>query len=149
MRGDTRSLRLVASFGALLLANCSSGTGPSAARLERRPALLSFYADSATVTLPDTVSRLQPVTVAVTSYGGGCITQGETDVAVSDLLAVIRPYRYEVTGSHAFCEDAVRLFQHVATIQFAKAGQAEVRVIGERRPGDDQIELVRTVAVVP
>jgi len=131
------------------MAGCASNTEPSGPTTERRPALLSFYSDSATVTLPDTVRRLQPLTITVTSYGGGCISQGETDVAVSDLQAEIRPYRYELVGPDVICTTELRVFDHVATVQFAKVGTASVRVFGERMPGAGAVELDRLVVVVP
>jgi hypothetical protein len=101
------------------------------------------------VTAPDTAKRLQPITVTITSYGGGCISQGETDVAISDLQAEIRPYRYEVVGPDVVCTLELRVFEHVATLQFAKLGTATIRVLGERQPGTEAIEVHRLVVVVP
>ena len=145
----TSSVVLVGiGFILALTTGCAPSTEPGA-RTERRPALLSFYSDSAQVTLPDTAKRLQPITVTITSYGGGCISQGETDVAVSDLQAEIRPYRYEVVGPGVICTLELRVFEHVATLQFAKSGTATVRVLGERQPGTDAIEVDRLIAVVP
>ena len=148
MENVARSVR--AGLGVFLLVStaCAGSTEPSGVRTERRPALLYFYSDSTRMALPDSAHRWQPVTVTITSYGGGCITQGETDVAVGDLLAVIRPYRYEAVGPVA-CTAELRIFRHVATVQFAQLGLATVRVIGEQRPGDGPRAVQRVIAVVP
>lgn len=132
----------------LVLAGCAASTAPSSALDARRPALLWFFSDSATVSLPDTVRRWQPLPVTFKSYGGGSISQGETDVAVRGLVAVIRPYRYEASAS-VVGTDILLIFQHVATVQFTQLGQAQVRILGERRPGNEPFEIVRTVTVTP
>ncbi|MEO7648259.1 MAG: hypothetical protein ABIV11_08500 [Gemmatimonadaceae bacterium] len=69
------------------------------------------------------------VTVSVTTYGGGCESKGETEVAVNGLTAVVTPYDYTSTATGA-CTDILRSFVHSTSIQFAGPGTAQIIVRG-------------------
>ena len=140
---------LAAIAAAIGTAGCSQILAPEETRSERRPAVLAFYTDPVRVLVPDTVAVGAPVTLEITSYGGGCIGQGETDVTVAGLVAEVRPYDYFVTDlpPATACTEELRLYTHVATVQFARAGRALVRVHGWEQPSDRPLALEREVVV--
>jgi hypothetical protein len=111
----------------------------------QQPGVISFYSDPVVVEVPDTVTRGQPFAVSVRTYGGGCVSQGPTDVRVDDLRATITPF--DINSGHDFCTAALRLFQHEASITFDRAGIATVVFRGTRRPEDQPIAVERTVVV--
>ena len=92
------------------------------------------------------------VTVSVTTYGGGCEAQGETEVAVNGLNAVVTPYDYTTTA--AACPDILKSFVHSTSIQFAGFGTAQITIRGldsrtrtATNPGGDTMSVVRSVEI--
>lgn len=115
--------------------------------VEPRPAILQFHSDPVRIDLPETVAVASAFTVSIQSYGGGCTSQGDTDVQVEGLLATIRPFDLEPSDPEVICPAILRVFEHVATIQFDQPGTATVRVLGRREPGDEPLSIDRTVLV--
>ena len=135
---------------AALVAGCSD-LGSKPGERVRGPALLVHYGDTGTVTLPSSARVGVPVEISVTSFGGGCITKGETDVKVTGLLAEVRPYRHEMVRlrPNTACTSELRIFHHVVQVQFETPGDADVRVFGVTRPGDQAYMVARTLSVLP
>jgi hypothetical protein len=99
--------------------------------------VLALDGDSARLGLPDTVAVGASVVATVRSYGGGCIRAGETEVAVDGLAADVRPFDYfPVPSPTRVCTADLRIIEHPATLRFARAGRAVVRVHGRRDGGD-------------
>ncbi|MDO8434615.1 MAG: hypothetical protein Q7S58_19640, partial [Candidatus Binatus sp.] len=96
------------------------------------------YGDTTTLSVPSSARVGVPISITVTSFGGGCIGPGETEVTFQDSGAEIRPHRYETVRlpPDMGCTRELRVFQHTATLQFAQAGEARVRIVGLARPGD-------------
>src|SRR5918997_3946272 len=134
-----------------LLAACTN-SGPDDSSFfsaaERGPALLAFYGDTSIVQLAATVRVGEVTTVRFTSFGGGCIRQDETEVAVSGLTADIRPHRSELPPN-TVCTSELRIDQNVAELRFAEPGRARVRIVGLARPGDRPFVLERDIVVTP
>ncbi len=143
-----RSLAVVVC--SLALAACSAG-GLDGPETVRGAAILVDYGDTTTVTLSTSVRVGVPLSITVTSFGGGCITRGETESTVRGLEAEVRPYRYEIVRlpPNMACTDEFRIFQHTTSLQFGEPGDAHVRVLGLRRPGDAPYVVEREVQVVP
>lgn len=133
----------------LLLSGCGSLFDPSdRVRYERRPGTLAFYSDPVQVTVPDSVSAGNRFSVRVTTYGGGCSKQGPTDVKTNGLLAVVRPFDYDVAAnSNVICPSILTFYKREAVVTFARPGAATVRIYGRQEPGEDPLVVERTVIV--
>ena len=117
----------------------------------RGAAILLHYGDATTVTVPTSARVDVPVSITVTSFGGGCIAQGETEFTLRGLEAEVRPYRYETVRlpPNVACTDELRIFQHTISLEFEEPGDARVRVFGLRRPGDAPHVVERQLTVLP
>ena len=115
---------------------------------EQQPAVLEHYGDPPRVTAPASVLVGDPVTVSVTSYGGGCVRKGYTDVVQGERMTVsVRPYDLYVGDGKVVCTDELALYQHDVTLRFDQPGTATIRIHGTRMPGGEPITLTRTVVV--
>jgi len=83
--------------------------------------------------------------VAVRTYGGGCVDQGDTEVTISGADAEVRPFDIFVTRApdNYVCTDILKLFTHRATLRFTQAGPATVRIRGRNEPGGEIIIIER------
>jgi hypothetical protein len=116
--------------------------------LVRRPSRLAFVGDSARIAAPDSVAVGSSFVVVVESYGGGCIRDGGTEVALDGLAADVRPFDYfPVPSSDRVCTADLRIIEHPAALRFTRSGRATVRVHGRREPGDVPVVVERTVVV--
>ena len=145
-----RSLQLGAAALAALAA-CDASTAPDDAGdsvdgLGRQPSFLLGSGDSARVVLPDTIAVNGAATIVVPTAGGGCVREGDTEVAVSGLAADVRPYDYFPTDPGTVCTADFRELRHTATLRFTQTGRATVRVHGRTRP-DRAVVVTRTVVV--
>lgn len=152
----TMSRRLPLIALAALALGCSATLSPDEALTAKKnagatvgPAVLSFFGDVTTVTLPESARVGEPVKVTATAFGGGCVSQGRTETAETGLMAEVRPLRVEVSDPDAFCTMELRLFEHTAVLRFAEPGEALVRVIGIARPGDTPFVVERSLTVLP
>lgn len=119
--------------------------GPS----ERVLGTVEFYGDPVRVEVPRTAELEQPFVVTVTTYGGGCIEKGETEVKVEALRAEVRPYDYDTTPVNGDCDDELRLHEHTTTLRFEEVGTAEIVFYGrkENLSGVTQTSVTRTLEV--
>ena len=152
----TMSRRLPLIALATLALGCSATLSPDEALTAKRnagatvgPAVLSFFGDVTTVTLPESARVGEPVRVTATAFGGGCVSEGGTETSVSARVAEVRPLRVEVSDPDTFCTMEVRIFEHAAVLRFAEPGAALVRVIGIARPGDTPFVVERRLTVLP
>jgi len=97
------------------------------------------------VTVPDTVAASADFDVSVRTSGGGCNDIGTTEVTMVDnRTAEVRPWDYAQVNAKV-CNLIYKIFNHHATLRFAKTGIATVRVIGQS--GDSTVTIARTVVV--
>jgi hypothetical protein len=137
------SLLAAALLGfACALACDSDSTSP---KVERRLAIIETSGDPVRVIVADTVARDTRLPVTVTTYGDGCFSKGETEVAVNGLFALVEPYDYVEMRSG--CVGVLRVFTHEASVQFAEAGTATVRVMGRRTWESGVLSVDFTVVV--
>lgn len=129
----------------LAAAACSSITGTEQ---ERRRAIIDFGPNHPVmVEVPATATRGVAFEVAITSYGGGCISKAETEVRVSGMVATVEPYQLVVEEEQTACPDVLRTDRNVAQVSFANAGTARIVFRGLRHPSGETITVERTVAV--
>lgn len=126
----------------LFLVGCSGLVGPDE---RRQVGVIDFYDQPSVVEVPDTVRAGEDFQVSVRTYGGGCLSQDTTEVAVSGRLAQVVPY--DLHSGEGACPDVLRTFDHEAVVRFEEAGEAEVRIIGRREPESAMIAVVRSVVV--
>lgn len=133
--------------GALLLAAASGCSVVDSSGYSREPAYIEFYGNPVEITVPATARLDEPVTVSVTTYGGGCTHLGDTQVAVSGGTAELRPY--DVTETVGACPTIVNRLVHQAEVIFDQVGTATVRVYGRSEPGGLPLVETRTITVQP
>jgi hypothetical protein len=111
--------------------------------------VIQFYQDPMLIEVPSVVSRGVDFEVAVRTFGGGCVTQGDTEVSIAGRTAEVRPFDIFVTRlpPNGACTNELRYFPHRATLRFAEAGTAVVHIRGRAQPGDDVIVVERLVQV--
>lgn len=142
-----RSTPLLILF-ACVTTSCSVLADPQVIR-SPMIATIDFYNDPIVVHTPDSVRVGNVFPVTVRSYGGGCITQGHTDVTINGLGAVVTPYDTVVTRApeNYACTMELRHYEHVAHLAFDRPGSAAIRFQGRREPGGTIISVSRTVVV--
>ncbi len=85
--------------------------------------------------LPAEFQVNQPGTVAVTTFGNGCVSFARTEVTVQGLIATVEPYDYDDAlrqdlTALAVCNDVGRSFRHPADLVFATTGEATIQFTG-------------------
>lgn len=121
---------------------------PAAGRAALRVAHIDFYSDPVVVEVPGAATAGTPFTVAVTTYGGGCVSEDTTVVQVTGLHADVVPYqRVYRPGANEACTQELRITRREASVVFAAPGLATVRVIGRAAPDDGLVVVERQVAV--
>ena len=156
------AMRVSILLTAVLLSGCTSSTGPDGGDLVRevrehpdgtvtelRIGAIEHYGDPVRVEVPESVQRNQDFTVKVTTYGGGCITKGTTEVKVEGRLALITPYDWVVTRlpPNWACTLDLRLLEHTATLRFSEPGTAQIQIRGRKAPSDETVTVKRSVQV--
>ena len=139
----------LALLAAGLVAGCDAlSPSDSDDDLARQPAILAFGEDDAEIALPDTVAVGAPAALVVTTQGGGCIRQGETEVEAAPRAADVRVYDYfPRPSSELVCTADIRALAHEATLRFTQPGTATVRVHGRRGYGTVPLVVTRTIVV--
>ncbi len=136
--------------GAVLLAlpcvvvSCSLVPGGS--EWELRRGVIEFYDDPVIIEHADTLGVGSSGSVAVSTYGGGCIRQGVSEVTINGMTAVIEPFDSVHVAAEG-CTDELRVFRHVVVVQFTERGTATLRIVGLSRPADNEITVTRHVVV--
>jgi hypothetical protein len=127
----------------LLALGCSSATAPDEVKVVGTIVGLSEGVPQ--IEVPSTAQRGQAFTVRITTTGDTCTEKLETEVNVSDAVAVVTPYDLEHRGGQ--CHDIGRTFEHTASVTFEQAGSARVDIRGRETPGGVIVTLQRTVVV--
>ncbi len=109
--------------------------------------IAGFRAGDPHIHVPDTVPAGQPFNVEVTTYGNGCTSEGDTDVRLQPLHAVVTPYDIKRRTEGVVCPDILNVFMHRATLRFEQRGTARVTIQGTEEPSGAVITLERTVIV--
>ncbi|HEX7118665.1 MAG TPA: hypothetical protein VF212_07760 [Longimicrobiales bacterium] len=135
----------------LVLVACACASGGGAADEPRRViGTIEHHGDPVRVEAPAEVARGADFRVTVVTYGGGCVRQGDTEVEVDGLSAVVTPYDIDITPTlppGGACTLELRMYRHDATLRFDGAGTATVTFRGRRLPGGEIISVARTVRV--
>jgi len=106
--------------------------------------VIRFYQDPLVIAAPDTVAVGEPFQVSVTTYGGGCTSQGDTRVRVDGRSADITPYDINRPG---ICIDILNHFEHTASLAFPDPGTIRISFHGMQHPEDILILETREVVV--
>lgn len=111
---------------------------------------IEYYGDPVQVEIPTDATRGSEFTVTVVTYGGGCVSEGETETDIDGLNVVVTPYDYDVSGQlppNGACTDELNLFEHETTLRFDRAGTATVVIRGQRKPSQEIFSVKRTIEV--
>ena len=144
-----QTMRFAIALGLLALAlpGCQPSTELRPV-LERRPGVLSV-GEEPVVTVPAEGAVGVPVAVTVVTWGGGCVRQGATEASVAGLAADVTPYdsAYVYLPPNMACTSDLRRYTHTATVTFATAGGAVVRVHGWSEPAKATIVVERAIQI--
>lgn len=154
MRFSVREVRLVEAatlFGLsaiVALTGCRPITGDEIRR-ERQLGVIRLGQQAVVVEIPNAVSRNTDFSVTVSTFGNGCVDEGDTEVTTSGSHAEIRPFDIFVTHAprNYSCADILRTHIHGATLRFSQAGLATVHIRGRDDPGGEVIVVERQVTV--
>jgi hypothetical protein len=134
--GRTSARRRLACAALVGAAACSDGvTGVPTPLTDGLavPALLRLGEQEAPVVAPDTVRAGAAFTVAVASFGGGCV-RGALDPVVRTADGAIEITLRNHTTGGAACPDDLRTIEHRVTLQAtpadAAAGRLVLRLVG-------------------
>ncbi len=138
--------RLMISAAGMMFLVCTPILGPNW-RLKR--GVIQYYEDPVVIQLSDTVIAGAPMTVSVTTYGGGgggCSRRGFVEVKINGLTAELAPYD-SVAVRATGCTLVLHLYRHEVNLVFEQKGIATVRLVGKEWPADKKIIVTRTVLV--
>lgn len=140
-----RISRLASCAALLIFGACSTPSDPSVQRL----ALLSVSESEPEVSVPAQAFVGQPFTVVITTWSGGCIGEGDTDVRVNGQTAVITPFEKETSPEGGACIDVLLKSTREARVTFNAMGTGTIRVLGraERGAGSEIVTVTRAVPV--
>lgn len=77
---------------------------------------------------PDTATTNGDVPVTVMTFGDDCTWAKRTDVEITGLTAIIRPFDQSAVDS--LCADTLFSYPHTAVIRFDRPGTAMIKVLG-------------------
>lgn len=135
-----RSLLVLSAIG--LLTGCGWVVGPEEGT---RLGVISFYDDPVVISLPEVVAPGIPFEVTVLTYGGGCVSAGETEVEVLGSTVDITPR--DVHTGHNVCTDILNIFEHSALVTLTDPGTAVIRFHGAQEPEGRRITIERPITV--
>ena len=107
------------------LVSCSLITGSDSDRV-RKLGVIATSGDNGSPRIRLQVEGRR-VTVTAATYGDGCYTAGDTELAVRGLEAEITPYDH---AAGRVCTRELRIFEHRVTVAFESPGTARVRIRG-------------------
>jgi hypothetical protein len=135
-----------APLALLALMGCSDVLGSESTR---RPALIEFpNGGPVVVEVPTTVKSGTVFQVAINSYGGNCIGQGPSEVAVEGLTATVAPFQFELVDGNSTCTQEIRTYRNVSQLRFDQTGTARILFRGRSQSaGGELITVERTLTV--
>jgi hypothetical protein len=147
-------MRTVPIIAALVMLSCTrelgSELGPEPGETIRRPATLAFLSTGPEVTVPQAVFVNQPVRVAFTTFGGGCVQSAESETTVAGLAADIRSFQREyIPRSTEECTSDLTAIGQSVQLTFAQPGQVRIRVFGQRYPDGSSVIVTRSITILP
>ncbi|NNM05134.1 MAG: hypothetical protein HKO65_08540 [Gemmatimonadetes bacterium] len=122
--------------------SCDGLLGPDE---DRRVGVIAFYQQPVTIGVPDTVQLGERFEVSVLTYGGGCLSEGETKIRVRGLQVDVTPFDIH-SGARA-CTDDLRFFPHQTTVALPTPGLARFLFHGKQEPDGLRITVGRDVYV--
>lgn len=133
---------------AVLLALAAAGCGgfPFGPDRERVPATIELSAgDPVEVVVPAVATRGVPFDVTITTYGGGCVEEADTEVSLQPTGAVVRPYQIVVRRN--VCTAELLINRRTVQVSLATPGPNRVVFHGWSEPSGQVIVVERTVEV--
>lgn len=103
--------------------------------------------DPPQVEVPQSVRTGERFTVRVTTYGGGCVSKGSTQVNVTGRQVDVSPFDFYRIDENAACTRELRMHVHEASVWIEEPGTATVTVHGRRLPNDETVTVARTLTV--
>jgi hypothetical protein len=124
---------------------CSGGCGLVGLGEDERLGVLRLDGDTVPIYIPQSVERGERFAVNFYTFGGGCISRGQTELSIRGLEATIVPY--DVHSGERDCTDESAFLDHTTWLHFETEGPATIRVHGRGEPGDHRLVREFEVAV--
>jgi hypothetical protein len=125
----------MADFAALFLAHVRGSTASGGENPATVAGIVSFHADGTTgvINAPATVQAGEAFQVTVNTFGGGCETAGNTQVALSDDGATLAVFdQTTATSPDVVCTAILKRLAHTVNLTFDKPGEYTLAVVGRR-----------------
>ena len=119
---------------------------------ERLPAIIQVIPwDTLKINIRDSLPVNVTDTVTVLTLGGGCSSEGDTEVHAQSVdVFVIRPYDYRIpreSRGGTICPADIRWFSHQAPVMFTERGHKQIFIVGQEGSGDT-LMAVRSILTV-
>lgn len=112
------------------------------------PGIIKFSDDPILIDVPDNASVGDSITIGLQTYGGGCVTKGETRLDQSTLSVEIAPFdRVIDPGPQGACTHILKTFDHSVVVAFDQTGTANVTIRGREWPANKDFSLDFHIAV--
>jgi hypothetical protein len=136
--------RVVGATLALFIASC----GVSEPLEDVRVGVLREVDGEPAVVVPPSARAGEPFDVLITTVGGGCIREGETEVVLDGDVPTVTAYdRYAVPRPGIGCLGVEAWIEHTASVSFASPGDAVVVVRGRDGDTDQITELTYPIRI--
>lgn len=146
MAAPSSSTRLFATLLAFMTVGCDSDLLAPIEPNGLNPARIAHVGEGPTIELPAATLVGEPFAIVITTFGGGCIEQGPTNVVSSGRRIDIRPMDvFSRVGAN--CPDVLRYHSHRATLTGSQRGMLEIRVYGTALSFAGDVIERRAVAV--
>jgi len=141
---DSRSVTPGSVF-AFLLALALSACDILSLGDDQRLGVIQFYGDTSEIAVPGVVQSGSGFTVAFFTFGGGCVTQGHTNVQVAGTSVVITPI--DVHSGSDICTADLRFLDHTTSVRLNETGVGSVVIRGQVEPGGQLTQRTFSILV--
>jgi hypothetical protein len=132
MKRFTLLVILVAAMAPMLLVDRGSAQTRQARRVPGLIDLEDAFGMTSYFQAPAMAEVDKDFEITIFTYGGGCESKGDEEVAISGNTATVKIYDRTTAGYHVACSLFRASFDHTVTLRFTKPGKAIIKIVGQR-----------------